>query len=271
MHAEPTLLASDPSIECMRLPPNMPNPLPPAHRDDHNRVHVFMCALCHVAAFLHVQAVITAELTPIASDLSVKLDMRTRAVKVAVNSQCGSECNQSTPSHTCFVLVAVIFAAAPDVPHLHLCCARLPAMCQYLAAGSTTNVTKWSNTNRSTCGDAGLMCDVGFRCFDGMNCCPLDTPVCGGFCCAKPWLCMQNRCVPPGSTPCDKYTCDEGYACLESNLCCRPTDSVCNHQCCTKGKHCRANMCVEEDSLPCGLRMCQLPSEFCADQQRGMC
>lgn len=56
----------------------------------------------------------------------------------------------------------------------------------------------FANSKDNLCGDALKPCPAGYRCFDGFNCCPDRTPVCGGKCCGDPWTCVGNTCVPPG-------------------------------------------------------------------------
>lgn len=131
--------------------------------------------------------------------------------------------------------------------------------------------------NNQACGDTQQPCRDGYRCFDGFNCCPDNTPVCGGKCCGGDWSCVSGVCVAPGTTPCGRWVCEKGWECLEDNLCCRPSDTVCNHKCCSRGNVCRDGMCVAPDAEPCGvsadgnttLHMCHLPEQFCADAARG--
>jgi hypothetical protein len=55
--------------------------------------------------------------------------------------------------------------------------------------------------------------------------------------------------------------------------------AVANRRCCVRGNVCRAKLCVLPDEEPCGvaadgvaaLRMCRLPTEFCADPAKGVC
>lgn len=87
--------------------------------------------------------------------------------------------------------------------------------------------------DRQPCGVSKQSCPPGYRCFDGFNCCPEATPVCGGKCCGGDWSCVGDVCVPPGAKACGKAVCDSlsGWECLETDLCCRQSDSVCNHRC----------------------------------------
>ena len=53
--------------------------------------------------------------------------------------------------------------------------------------------------------------------------------------------------------------------------------AVARRRCCVRGNVCRAKLCVLPDEEPCGvaadgvsaLRMCRLPTEFCADPAKG--
>lgn len=111
------------------------------------------------------------------------------------------------------------------------------------------------------------VCPAGQRCFDGWNCCPEATPICGGKCCQSPNTCLNNRCVEPGSIPCGTTVCPPGQTCGLNNVCCTADRKVCGQACCELGQDCVLGTCAAAGSLPCGNTICASP-QTCVD---GVC
>lgn len=108
-------------------------------------------------------------------------------------------------------------AALPAHKSLPHCQKRMPMCLHFGAAGVT-----FAEAGSTLCGRGA--CPPGSRCFDGWNCCPDGVDVCGGVCCDKGRVCLQNQCTAAGSIPCGSAVCTPGQLCT-NNVCC-PQDQV---------------------------------------------
>lgn len=145
--------------------------------------------------------------------------------------QCWQQCSLTQllkAASVCTTAAAVVAVAVPGVT--------------FAQAGSTL------------CGTG--VCPTGQRCFDGWNCCPETTPICGGKCCQAPSTCVNNRCVEPGSVPCGNTVCQPGEQCGVGNVCCTSDRKVCGSTCCEVGQDCVLGTCAAAGSTACGATIC---------------
>lgn len=131
---------------------------------------------------------------------------------------------------------------------------------------TTTTVpgVSFAEAGSTLCGTG--VCPAGQRCFDGWNCCPLETPVCGAQCCQAPSVCVSNKCVAPGSIPCGTTVCTGGLSCIQ-DVCCSADRVVCGGKCCDTGQSCILGVCAAAGSRQCGQGICDA-TQSCVD---GVC
>lgn len=153
-------------------------------------------------------------------------------------------------------------AAAPTTPAAVP--APVPAAVAPAAPAPLLPGVQFASAGSTICG-AGV-CQAGERCFDGFNCCPAATPVCGGECCSAPKACINQRCAVVGSVPCGDNVCAPGSQCL-NGVCCAATAAQCGNTCCPDGQICVAGQCAPQGSIACGTAVCSA-SQICVS---GIC
>lgn len=123
-------------------------------------------------------------------------------------------------------------------------------VCPLVSAAAAVPGVTFAEAGSTLCGTG--VCPTGQRCFDGWNCCPEATPICGAKCCQAPSVCLNNRCVEPGSVPCGTTVCEPAQTCGLNNVCCTADRKVCGTACCEVGQDCVLGTCAAAGSVACG-------------------
>lgn len=83
----------------------------------------------------------------------------------------------------------------------------------------------------------------------------------GGSCCPRGNICMNGRCMAPGSSACGATACSPFQTCL-SGKCCDTNAPVCGSTCCDANQMCVNGQCVASGSSACGGTVCG-PNQQC--------